>query len=68
MTSAEPPIDDLPDPQDPSFMRALNALRSQADAAKAEEAEALQEWSHEQTDEEILDEFGLNMDVLREDP
>ena len=68
MASADPPNDDHPELQDPDFFRALNALRARAERAKAEKTRALQDWGQEQTDAEILDEFGLNMDVLREDP
>lgn len=68
MSTAEPPADDLPDPQDRDFIHALHALRARAELSKTEKAQALQEWSREQTDEQILDEFGLDMDILREDP
>lgn len=68
MTTPEPPDDDRPEPQDPDFIQLTNVLRTAAERARDEKANALQEWSQEQTDEEILDEYGLDMDVLREDP
>jgi hypothetical protein len=68
MSTPEPPDDDRPEPQDAGFIQLTNALRAAAERARAEKANALHEWSQEQTDEEILDEYGLDMDVLREDP
>jgi hypothetical protein len=68
MSTAEPHDHDLPDPQDSDFIQALNALHARAELSRTEKTQALQQWSQEQTDEEILDEFGLDMDVLREDP
>lgn len=68
MTTSDPPNDDLPELQDPDFIQIRKALHEAAERARAEKAEALQEWSQEQTDEEILSEYGLDMDVLREDP
>jgi hypothetical protein len=68
MNPPEPADNDLPEPQDPDFIQVTNVLRTAAEKARDEKANALQEWSEEQSDEEILDEFGVDMDVLREDP
>lgn len=68
MNTPEPPDDDRPEPQDRDFIQLTNVLRAAAERARDEKANALQEWSQEQTDGEILDEYGLDMDVLREDP
>lgn len=68
MTTSDPPNDDLPELQDPDLIQIRKALHAAAERARAEKAEALHEWSQEQPDEEILAEYGLDMDVLREDP
>lgn len=67
MSTPEPP-DDLPQPQDPDFVQLTKALHTAAERARAEKAKALRDWSQEQTDEEILDDYGLDINVLREDP
>lgn len=64
----EPPDDDLPQPQDPNFIELTEALHAAAERARAEKAKVLREWRQEQSDQEILDQYGLDIDALREDP
>ncbi|QGN34485.1 hypothetical protein [Microlunatus sp. Gsoil 973] len=68
MSTPEPPADGPPELQDPDFIKVSKALHNRAERARAEKSKTLQEWSQEQTDEEILSEYGLDMNVLREDP
>lgn len=67
-TPQPPPGEDHPEPQDPDFVQLINVLHAAAERARAAKSAALHEWSQEQTAEEILADYGLDIDALREDP
>jgi hypothetical protein len=73
MSTTEPPDepygdDPPPELRDPDFIRALAALRAKAQRTKADKEQALTEWAQADTDEQLLDDLGLDIDELRRDP
>lgn len=59
---------ELPEPTNPDFIRMMAIYQADADRARAEKAESIARLSELASDEEILNDIGLDMSVLRQDP
>lgn len=59
---------DVPQPTNPDFHRMMEMYESDAEKARAAKAEAIARLSQLGTDDEILNDIGLDMSALRQEP
>lgn len=59
---------DVPQPTNPDFLRMMEMYESDAEKARAAKAEAIARLSELGSDDEILNDIGLDMSALRQEP